>query len=302
MLRAAIAEYQLDPEGKPELATMLFKVLDRNIEEDRYEGMVEVAQVLLDNNYPDEKMRGFLTMAAYGLNQYEVVRPNLDRLIEEGVVSQQLLMLQEHIDEIESAWQDELRMREEDAQGEPLPRVLIRTTKGDMEVELFENQAPQTVANFISLVESGFFDHLTFHRVMRHFMAQGGCPEGDGSGGPGYTIPGEMDRPNARKFFRGTLGLALAPDRETGKTDPSSGGSQFFIMYLPTYQLNGKYTAFGRVIRGIEVLANIHKINPDDKEEKEEESEVQPDEILGIDVLYKRDHAYEPTIARVEEN
>lgn len=297
MVKAAIAEFQEDPMGRAPIAQMLFEILDRNIEADRYQGMSEVAKVLIENGFQDEKLQGYLTMAAYALNDYDVARPNLDALIESGIVSQQLLILQENFDVIVSTWKEELRLREEDAKGEPLPRVLIRTTKGNMEVELFENQAPETVANFLHLAETGFYDHQTFHRVIQHFMAQTGCPNGDGSGGPGYTINGEMHKPNARKFFRGTLGLALAPNPETGEADPQSGGSQFFIMFLPTYELNGNYTAFGRVIRGIDVLANINKINPDeeDEEKKKENSDQMPDEILGMEVLFKRDHEYQLT-------
>ena len=163
----------------------------------------------------------------------------------------------------------------------------IRTTKGSLVVELFENQSPGAVGNFIHLAEQGFFDGLPFHRVLEHFVAQTGCPEGDGTGDPGYTIYGEFTKPNARKFFRGTLGMALS------NSDPDSAGSQFFICLMPTFILNGKYTAFGRIISGIEVIGNLTKINPDE-EKKKDQPPVILDEVIDVTVIKKRNHPYEP--------
>ena len=134
-----------------------------------------------------------------------------------------------------------------EAKADDLPRVLLKTSKGDIVLELFENEAPNTVANFIALVEKGFYNGLTFHRVLPNFMAQGGDPTGNGSGGPGYAIACECYRPDARMHFRGSLSMAHA-GRDTG-------GSQFFLTFLPTRHLNGQHTCFGRVIRGMDVLA-----------------------------------------------
>ncbi|RMF38924.1 MAG: peptidylprolyl isomerase [Planctomycetota bacterium] len=168
-----------------------------------------------------------------------------------------------------------------------MPRALLRTTKGDIEVELFENQAPETVANFIYLAESGFYDHHLFHRVIQHFMAQTGDPNGDGTGGPGYSIYDEAGRPDHRKFFRGSLGMAMT-------AQPNSGGSQFFITFLPTFDLNGQYTVFGRVTRGIEVLSNLRRVDPDAKDKKEEDKDVPLDELIEVIILSKRNHEYLP--------
>lgn len=292
MVSAALDEYLRDPQGRIDLADMLFRLLKRYVELDRYEGMLEVAQALWDNQYSEAELRSLLAMSALASNQYDVLQPHMTAMFESGEVSPALAALEESLPALEQAWEDELAARAADAAGDPLPRVLIRTTKGDMEVELYENQAPETVGNFIHLVESGFYEGLTFHRVIEHFMAQTGCPVGDGSGGPGYTVYGEMNAPGARDFFRGTLGLALAQA-------PNSGGSQFFIMYMPNHRLNGNYTAFGRVISGIEVLSNLARVNPDDKEK----SETPPvlDEVIAIEVLYKRDHAYQPNKVQAAE-
>ncbi|MCC7334349.1 MAG: peptidylprolyl isomerase [Pirellulaceae bacterium] len=163
----------------------------------------------------------------------------------------------------------------------------MHTTKGDIEIELFENQAPETVGNFISLVESDFYVGRVFHRVIENFMAQTGCPIGDGSGGPGYTIYGETDRPGARKYFRGTVGMALSGH-------PDSGGSQFFITFLPRPDLDGQYTAFGRVTAGIDVLGDLVRVNPESEDEEKKKPAAMLDEIVSIEVLFKRDHEYQP--------
>jgi len=153
-------------------------------------------------------------------------------------------------------------------------------------VELFENEAPETVGNFISLVSSGFYDGLSFHRVLENFMAQGGCPKGDGTGGPGYNIYCECYESNHRNHFRGTLSMAHA-GRDTG-------GSQFFITFLPTPQLNGRHTAFGRVIEGMDVLSKIQRRDP----EKPADAAKTPDKIEKAEVIRKRDHQYLPNKVR----
>jgi cyclophilin family peptidyl-prolyl cis-trans isomerase len=174
----------------------------------------------------------------------------------------------------------EIEFRAADAKAGDLPRVKLQTSKGDITIELFEDQAPNTVANFLSLVGKGFYDGLVFHRVLDGFMAQGGDPTGTGSGGPGYTIPCECYDKNHRHHFFGTLSMAHA-GRDTG-------GSQFFLTFGPTSHLDGKHTAFGRVIEGGEVLAKLQRINP------EEATDVKPDKIVKATIVRKRDHEYTP--------
>lgn len=290
MLSAALAEYLSAPENKRKIGDMLYKILRRNMEADRYEGMLDIAKALLDTNYPGEDLIGYIGMSSFAMNDFETARPYVARMIEEGYVSEQLLRLKSQLGQIEEDWKEEQAALERDAAGEPLPRVLITTTKGLIEIELFENEAPETVGNFIHLVEQGFYEHLEFHRVLTSYMAQGGCPNGDGTGGPGYTIRGEMNEPGARNFFRGTLGIALA------NNDPDTGGSQFFIAFLPLPDLNGNYTAFARVVEGMDVVASLTRVNPEEKKDEKSGEEVQPpDEILEMEVLRKRDHEYKPT-------
>ncbi len=126
----------------------------------------------------------------------------------------------------------------------------ISTEKGDMQVEFYEKDAPGTVANFIKLASSGFYDGLTFHRVINDFVIQGGCPKGTGAGGPGYTIPCELDGEN-QYHDRGVLSMAHA-----GR---NTGGSQFFICHSRknTAHLDRNHTCFGKVVEGLEVIDAI---------------------------------------------
>ena len=178
---------------------------------------------------------------------------------------------------------EEMAKRAAEAKADDLPRVKITTTQGDVTVELFENEAPNTVANFISLVEKGFYNGTPFHRVIGGFMAQGGDPTGTGTSGPGYAIACEVGKPGARKHFLGTLSMAHA--------GPDTGGSQFFLTFRPTEHLDGKHTVFGRVIDGFDVLPKLMRTQDD---QGLPVAGVVPDKILKAVVVRKRNHAYEP--------
>lgn len=176
---------------------------------------------------------------------------------------------------------DEALKRYDETIADDLPRLKIVTSKGDIVVELFENEAPNAVANFVSLAQKGFYDGLSFHRVLEGFMAQGGCPKGTGEGGPGYTIACECYEPNRRNHFTGSLAMAHA-GRDTG-------GSQFYITFERTSTLDGRHTVFGRVIEGQDVLGKITRRDPQATPPLPE-----PDRIERIEILRLRDHAYEP--------
>ena len=132
-----------------------------------------------------------------------------------------------------------------------------------IEIELLPENAPNTVQNFKSLVAKGFYDGLIFHRVISGFMIQGGCPQGTGTGGPGYSIKGEFKRngfDNTLKHKRGVLSMARSGD-------PDSAGSQFFIMHADSPHLDGQYAAFGRVVSGMDAVDEIAavKTGPGDR-------------------------------------
>jgi peptidyl-prolyl cis-trans isomerase B (cyclophilin B) len=124
----------------------------------------------------------------------------------------------------------------------------IETDRGTIRVELFEKEAPGTVANFEKLIKQGFYDGLKFHRVIPDFVIQGGCPRGDGTGGPGWKIKCETAN-NPHRHERGSLSMAHA-----GK---DTGGSQFFIAHSPQPHLDGKHTVFGKVVAGLDVVDAI---------------------------------------------
>ena len=134
------------------------------------------------------------------------------------------------------------------------PRVSMKTSKGEMVIELFADAAPNTVKNFLDLTNKGYYNGLSFHRVIPNFMIQGGCPQGTGTGGPGYKINCEI---NPNKHQRGSLSMAHA--------GPNTGGSQFFICHSPQSHLDGVHTVFGKVIEGVDI---VDKVQKDDKIEE----------------------------------
>ena len=141
------------------------------------------------------------------------------------------------------------------------PIVTFEMADGDkFYAELYPDVAPNTVNNFISLVKKGFYNGLTFHRVISGFMIQGGDPKGNGTGGPGYTIRGEFAKTgfktNNPKHTRGVISMARS-------MMPNSAGSQFFIMHEDAPRLDGQYAAFGKVIEGMEVVDKIADVNVD---------------------------------------
>src|SRR3954454_4831207 len=134
-----------------------------------------------------------------------------------------------------------------------MSQATIHTNHGDIEVELFDEDAPKTVGNFRKLAADGFYDGLVFHRIIKDFMIQGGCPQGTGSGGPGYTFEDEFNR---HKIERGALAMANA--------GPDTNGSQFFIVTTEAAPwLDGKHTVFGRVTKGMDAVDAIEGTETD---------------------------------------
>jgi cyclophilin family peptidyl-prolyl cis-trans isomerase len=167
------------------------------------------------------------------------------------------------------------------------PLVKITTSKGVMIAELYEDRAPNTVANFVSLVDKGFYKDMYFHRVIKGFMAQGGCPHSrkddktrkrPGTGGPGYSFNNET-HPQLRHSQKGILSMA--------NSGPHTNGSQFFILFKESSFLNGSYNVFGRVIQGLDVLDRIEAVGaPRDGFPLKEKV------TLTITLIQKNDHPY----------
>ena len=162
------------------------------------------------------------------------------------------------------------------------PIVTITMENGDvMKAELYPEIAPVSVNNFISLIQKNYYDGLIFHRVIRGFMIQGGCPDGTGMGGPGYTIPGEFNQngfKNDLKHTEGVLSMARA-------MHPDSAGSQFFIMHKTSPHLDGAYAAFGKVTEGMDVVNKIAEVptNFSDRPLEEQKIKSMTVETFGVD-------------------
>ena len=163
------------------------------------------------------------------------------------------------------------------------PIVTFEMENGDiMKAELYPEIAPNTVNNFISLVQNGFYDGLIFHRVIRGFMIQGGCPDGTGMGGPGYTIKGEFSQngfANDLRHTEGVLSMARA-------MHPDSAGSQFFIMYKNSPHLDGAYAAFGKITEGMDIVNKIAETATDYSDRPLEEQKMKKVTVDTMGVEY----------------
>jgi cyclophilin family peptidyl-prolyl cis-trans isomerase len=147
----------------------------------------------------------------------------------------------------------------------------MTTTEGPITIELFDEDAPKTVANFKKLAADGFYDGLIFHRVIKDFMIQGGCPQGTGTGGPGYQFEDEF---NDHKIVRGALAMANA--------GPNTNGSQFFLVTVPEASwLDGKHTVFGQITEGLDVIDKIEAKPTDGRDKPTEDIKIESLAITG---------------------
>ena len=282
---AAIAVYKEAPNTDKQITNWLATIAADRVSSDLFSEAAPAVEALVEGNASDPVIFNNAGIISFVNNDFGAAAEHFAKAAAAGVLTQQSQGMMSSIEDYRRYWEREKRLREEaDALtgDDRLPRVQMETNRGTLVIELFEDEAPETVGNFVHLVESGFYDGLTFHRVLGSFMAQGGCPEGNGRGGPGYEIYCECEKPDHRKHFMGSLSMAHA-GRDTG-------GSQFFLTFLPTPQLNGEHTVFGRVVEGMDVLAKIRRRDPD----KSAELALVPDKILKMEVLNKRDHKYEP--------
>jgi cyclophilin family peptidyl-prolyl cis-trans isomerase len=279
-LRAgAVALYTESPNKDPEVTQALIRLVTDDVARDDYEAALKIARLMIDNKTQSNEVYNAAGVAAYGSDDYENAEKWLKIAEQKGTLDRDGQKCLADAADAKKRFETEQEIREKEAKADDLPRVKLETNRGVVVVELFENEAPETVGNFVSLVEKGFYNGLTFHRVLPGFMAQGGDPEGTGGGGPGYTIYDEVKKPNYRRHFRGSLSMAKT-------AAPDTGGSQFFLTFRPTPHLDGRHTAFGRVIEGMDVLTKIQRREP--------RSPIPPDKIVKAEVVRKREHKYEP--------
>jgi cyclophilin family peptidyl-prolyl cis-trans isomerase len=326
MVEAAMEVYRLAPNADPQVTELLTAVarhytIGRQIGPgqpargghpedvyypidggDQYERALPLIKLLIDGGAEEKDLSTWGFLSAFATNNYELAKQYLAKAQETGAfealaetagmgesdpqsglmkgVLQLVSAFAGVLDDYPQLWAKEAALREAEAATDDLPRIKLTTTKGEIVLELFENEAPQSVANFLTLVKQGFYNGTPFHRVLPRFMAQGGDPTGTGTGGPGYSIRGEADAPNHRNHFRGSLSMAHSGH-------PDSGGSQFFLTFVPTPHLNGRHTAFGRVIEGIEALGDLQRRSPQHQPDAPE-----ADRILTAEVLRDRGHKY----------
>ncbi len=281
LVSAAEKSYSAAPNKDKELGDFLFQSLVDKVNKDDYEKAAELAKLLVDNGFENKSLNLVAGLAFFGACDFDSAGKYLQLAKDSDTLNPNGARDLAMIDTYKRLWAREQEIRAKEQAADDLPRVKISTSKGDIVIELFENEAPNATANFISLVEKGFYDGTIFHRVLPGFMAQGGDPKGDGTGGPGYTIPCECYQANHRIHFRGSLSMAHA-----GK---DTGGSQFFLTFLPTNHLDGKHTVFGRVIEGMDVLAKLQRTEPGAPGTPDK-----PDKIVKATVVRKRKHKYEP--------
>lgn len=217
--------------------------------------------------------------ASYALQDFERARMILDRLEQIGTLKP---VYYELLEKTNQKWQDELLIRRLENQTGDLPIATFKTTEGMFRVELFENQAPVTVNNFVALAEENFYDGRAFYQVIPSEYAAAGCRNDNGTGNVGYSVEGEATREKARSHFAGTL--TMIPD-EMGNT-----GAKFLICHQPKIELDGRFTAFGRVMSE-EGIAVVHKLNTHDAT-RFHAAKTEPSKILSVTIENKRSHDY----------
>lgn len=293
LLPVAVQLFEAIPKDG-ESGSFMVTLLDYFREQSIYEGTYPATKVLLEAEVPVPFLRLVAARAAFLEGHFDEVLPIYQAFVDEhGIdkledIDQQLAGLLEIYPEW---WEQELAARQADAEADDLPRVRFETTRGPIVIELFENSAPNTVANFIQLIEGGFYDESEFYQVISDLLAMGGDPVGDGSGTSGKFLPDEHERPDARRIFRGSLFMAKMSDTsQPGTYIPNSASCQFVIALMPMAPRQMSQTVFGRVIEGMDVIGSFRRIDPSKK--SEQTVILPPERIISGSVIRKRDHDY----------
>jgi cyclophilin family peptidyl-prolyl cis-trans isomerase len=305
VVEAGVEAYRAAPNSNQQITDLLlgvarYYVVGRELPQsdgqidggDQYERALPIIKVLVDGGVDNQELLLWGFLSAFATNDFELAERYYQEAQQASTTEEQQLpadaaktntltlisKLAPLLPRYRQLWAKELEIRNAEAKADDLPRVKLTTTKGEVTLELFENEAPQSVANFLTLVKQGHYNGSPFHRVIAKFMAQGGSKNDDGSGNLGYVIRDESTRPDRRTHFRGSLSMARLP----GIRD--SGGSQFFLTFVPTPHLDGEHTVFGRVIDGIEVLADLQRREPSPNPAANA-ALPKPDRILKAEVL-----------------
>jgi peptidylprolyl isomerase len=266
-----------------EVLQYLMTAIEHRMQNDFYDAAsMEAGAMLLDGRIEQPFLYPATLRASIVSGDFELARKlakvlDIEKLEE---VDQKLIYL---IDEFEKQFKKDQALQEEDDEKDNNPRVKMVTTKGVVTIELFINQAPSTVANFVQLVEEGYYDGLDFYQVIDHLLALTGDASGDGNGNTGKFLMDEHDRPGIRHGLAGSLVMAKRPLSE-GKFVPNSSSSQFAILFLPVAGVSSNQTVFGRVINGLDVVGELRRVDPS-KKKKKNAIVLPPDQILSMEMI-----------------
>jgi cyclophilin family peptidyl-prolyl cis-trans isomerase len=297
---AALLSFQQSTNPSPRVCQTVFNIISKKIDISRSgydfdpEHALEVAKLMLAKmdqvgelsakiRLEDIAYQGFI--AANATENYPDAEAMLKR-IEEQKVSLQPAIRNDFQDSV-TKWNREQEKRNLENLSNDLPRVTLKTSEGEIIVELFENEAPKTVGNFIHLVENKFYDQMNFFLVLPGRIAQTGCQDNRGTGDPGYKIPCETEGDNVRHHFSGTLSMA--------NSGTDTGGSQFFISYQRNKNFDGKKTVFGRVISGMDTVRRLNRVSSTGSLTLNPGKQGNYSKILTATVTRKRNHDYQPT-------
>ena len=276
-----------------EAATFLVTLVQHRFERDIYDPVtMEAATRLIDGGSRFTFLFKTAARSAIVSGHFDMAKQLLEAMDEEQMEDLDLALLF-NLDDYRSLYEAERTIREKETAEDRLPRVAMRTTQGDVVIELFLDQAPSTVAHFIGLVEQGFYDGLDFHQVIDHLLALTGDPSGVGDGNCGKYLIDEHQREDARNAFRGSLAMAKLPMDDEGRFVPNSASSQFAILFLPIVTLSEQQTVFGRVIEGMDVISRLRRVDPN-KEKGKGEIVMPPDRIIEMTVIRRPETLPEP--------
>lgn len=279
---AAVAAFEADP-ANAEAERYLTIMIEHTLTADRYDNVLRMAQAVIEHGKPDAKLYEQAAIAAFEVGDLDTAEKYFAEGAKLGELTDESKARRDTIPEWREKIAREMQLRAAETAADNLPRVTVTTTKGDIVLELYEDQAPNAVANFISLAERKFYNGLEFYRVQNNFAAVAGCPLNRGTGGPGYEILCETDRDDRRAAMRGTVSMV-----NSGR---GRCGSPFFIS-LASSGVNHSEASnpvFGRVISGMDVVERLRRVDPDTTSK-----DFGRDRILDTRVDRRREHEYAP--------
>lgn len=266
-----------------EVVQYLLTIIEHRMKFDYFDAAsMEVGARLIDNGFPNNflypaTMRAAIVNGDFVLAKRLIEALDLEKLTE---TDQKLAFA---VDALEEQYKRDQELQKQDDEKNNNPRAKMVTTRGEVTIELFINQAPSTVANFIQLVEKGYYDGLDFYQVIDHLLALTGDESGNGMGNSGKFLRDEHDRPDARQGLAGSLVMAKHPLAD-GKFAENSASTQFAILFLPIPSVSQAQTVFGRVIKGMDVIGELRRVDPS-KKKKKNEIVMPPDRVLSIEMI-----------------